>query len=341
MATHPFGKGLDTLVVPHHMERGTMIRSIRKLALPLAACALVASAWTATATSAEPKLSGLITADGSSTVGPFTSVAAEEFQRANTGVRMTVGISGTGGGFQRFCRGETDMSNASRPIRATEAADCLKNNVRYVAVTVANDGLTVVISKDNTWANCLTTAELKTIWNTGSKITNWKDVRAGFPDQPLKLFGPGTDSGTFDYFTEVINGRAKTSRTDFSATEDDNVIVQGVSGDKGAMGYFGLSYFEENKEKLKAIQVDGGKGCITPNLQTVQSNSYRPLSRPLFIYVKRSALQRAEVRAFLKYTLDNEVKISKAADFVSLTEKQLTKAKNQYRLALKKLDLKP
>ena len=318
-----------------------MFRSLRKLVLPLAACAIAASAFAATATSAEPKLSGLITADGSSTVGPFTSVAAEEFQRANTGVRMTVGISGTGGGFQRFCRGETDLSNASRPIRASEAADCLKNNVRYIAVTVANDGLTVVVNKDNTWATCLTTAELKAIWNTGSKITNWKDVRAGFPDQPMKLFGPGTDSGTFDYFTEVINGRAKVSRTDFSATEDDNVVVQGVSGDKGAMGYFGLSYYEENKDKLKAVQVDGGKGCVAPTLQTVQANSYRPLSRPLFIYVKRTALQRAEVRAFLKFVLDNEVQISKDAEFVSLTEKQLRKARNQYRIALGKLGLKP
>ncbi len=318
-----------------------MIRSIRKLALPLAACALVASAWTATATSAEPKLSGLITADGSSTVGPFTSVAAEDFQRANSGVRMTVGISGTGGGFQRFCRGETDISNASRPINAREAADCLKNNVRYIAITAVNDGLTVVVNKDNTFASCLTTAELKSIWNTGSKITNWKDVRPGFPDQPLKLFGPGTDSGTFDYFTEVINGKAKVSRTDFAASEDDNVIIQGVTGEKGGMGYFGLSYYEENKDKLKALAIDGGKGCISPSLETVQKNTYRPLSRPLFIYVKRAALQRAEVRAFVKYTLDNEKKIAESADYVSLTPKQLTKAKNQYRLALAKFGIKP
>ena len=318
-----------------------MIHSIRRLALPLAVCALVASAWTASASSAEPKLSGLITADGSSTVGPFTSVAAEEFQRANSTVRMTVGISGTGGGFQRFCRGETDMSNASRPIKATEAADCLKNNVRYIAVTVANDGLSIVLNKENTWATCLTVAELKAIWNTGSKISNWKDVRPGFPDQSLKLFGAGTDSGTFDYFTEVINGKAKASRSDYSATEDDNVTVQGVSGDKGAMGYFGLSYYEENKDKLKVAQIDGGKGCITPTIATVQANTYRPLSRPLFIYIKRAALQRAEVRAFVKYVLDNEKKISKAADFVSLTDKQLTKAGSQYRLALAKFGLKP
>ena len=317
-----------------------MIHSIRKLALPLAACALVASVWTATATSAEPKLSGLITADGSSTVGPFTSVAAEDFQRANSGVRMTVGISGTGGGFQRFCRGETDLSNASRPIKASEAADCLKNNVRYIAITVVNDGLSVVVNKNNTWATCLTTAELKSIWNTGSKINNWKDVRAGFPDQSLKLFGPGTDSGTFDYFTEVINGKSKASRSDFSASEDDNVIIQGVTGEKGGMGYFGLSYYEENKDKLNVIGVDGGMGCITPSLETVQKNTYRPLSRPLFIYVKRETLQRSEVRAFVKYTLDNEKKIAAAADYVSLTDKQLAKAKNQYRLALAKFGIK-
>jgi phosphate transport system substrate-binding protein len=202
-------------------------------------------------------LKGTITADGSSTVGPYTTASAELFSRAGAkGVRVTVGISGTGGGFERFCRGETDLQDASRPMKIKEAQLCKDNDVTgWRAFTVANDALTVVVNKENTWATCLSVPELKKIWEPGSKVNNWKDVRAGFPDVSMKLYGAGTDSGTFDYFTEVINGKAKASRSDYSPTEDDNVTVQGVSGDKGALGYFGFSYFEENQDKLKAVQV--------------------------------------------------------------------------------------
>ena len=199
-------------------------------------------------------LGGSVTADGSSTVGPYTTAAAELFSRAGASkVKVTVGISGTGGGFQRFCKGETDLSNASRPMRISEAQACKTNNVgSWRAFTVANDALTVVVNQQNSWATCLSVAELKKIWEPGSKVDNWKDVRSGFPDVPIKLFGPGTDSGTFEYFTEAINGRARASRTDYQASEDDNVLVQGVSGERGGMGYFGYSYYTENRSRLNA-----------------------------------------------------------------------------------------
>src|SRR5918996_2792544 len=195
------------------------------------------------------------------------------FQRRNRGVQVTVGISGTGGGFERFCRGETDLSNASRPIRNTEHQRCRENNVRWLSLTVANDGIAIVVNRSNTWVNCLTTDELKRIWDTGSNVNNWSQVRAGFPDVPLKLFGAGTDSGTFDFFTEAINGRARRSRSDYFASEDDNVLVQGVNGTRGSLGYFGLSYYEENKSRLKLIGVDGGNGCVKPSIKTVQAKT--------------------------------------------------------------------
>jgi phosphate transport system substrate-binding protein len=286
---------------------------------------------------AAPKpLRGTITADGSSTVGPYTTAAAEGFQKRHRGVRVTVGISGTGGGFERFCKGETDLSNASRPMKASEAVHCRDNGVKWLAFTVANDGLSVVVNKANTWASCLTTGELKAIWNTGSRISSWKDVRPDFPDVPLKLFGAGTDSGTFDYFTEAINGKARQSRSDYLATEDDNIVVQGVSGERGGMGYFGFSYYEENRDKLKVLAVDGGKGCVTPSLRTVQSNRYRPLSRPLFVYAKLSSFRRPEVAAFVGYVFNNERAIARKARFVPLTDAQLRKARYQYRQALKR-----
>jgi phosphate transport system substrate-binding protein len=282
-------------------------------------------------------LSGTITADGSSTVGPYTTAAAEGFQKKNKGARVTVGISGTGGGFERFCRGETDLSNASRPLKASEAVKCADAGVKYVAFTVANDGLSLVVNKQNTWAGCLTVTELTKIWEPGSKINNWKDVRPGFPDVPLKLFGAGTDSGTFDYFTEAINGKAKASRSDYLATEDDNITVQGVEGERGALGYFGYSYYAENKTKLKVVAVnqEKGLGCIAPSIATVQANKYKPLSRPLFIYAKRSSFKRPVVAGFIGYIFNNEKAIAKQSRFISLTDKQLRKARYQYTQALK------
>jgi phosphate transport system substrate-binding protein len=284
-------------------------------------------------------LRGSITADGSSTVGPYTTAGAELFRRAGASrVRVTVGISGTGGGFQRFCKGETDLSDASRPMRVSEAQACKTNNVgSWRAFTVANDALTVVVNQQNTWAQCLSVPELKKIWEPGSKVDNWRDVRPGFPDLPIKLFGPGTDSGTFEYFTEAINGRARASRTDYQASEDDNVLVQGVSGERGGMGYFGYSYFTENRSRLNAVQVRNPKtdACVTPGVNTVHSNAYKPLSRPLFIYAKGSSFKRPEVQAYLDFIFDNEVRVAQRARFVPLTKKQLKRARTNFALAVK------
>ena len=292
------------------------------------------TAVTATAKKA-PQLKGTISADGSSTVGPWTIAAAEMYRKVQPKVRVTVGISGTGGGFERFCRGETDLSDASRPIKSSEYAQCQKNGIKWVAFTVANDGITLVTSKQNTWATCLTTAELKKIWNTGSKVDNWKDIRPGFPDVPLKLFGPGTDSGTFDFFTEFINGKAKASRSDYTASEDDNILVQGVSGTRGGLGYFGLSYYEENTSRLNDVAVDGGGGCVKPSKKTVQNRTYKPLSRGLYIYAKRDSFKRPEVRSFIGFALNNQVRVAKAARFVPLTPAQAKRSRFHYNTVLR------
>jgi phosphate transport system substrate-binding protein len=288
-------------------------------------------------------LSGRITADGSSTVGPYTQAAAELFRKAGaTKVNVTVAISGTGGGFQRFCNGETDLSDASRPIsQSKEVPNCVKNGVKYVAFTVANDGISVVVNKENTWIqnSCLTAAELKKIWEPGSKVDNWRDVRPSFPNQPIKLYGPGTDSGTFDFFTQKINGKEKASRSNYTPSEDDNVLVQGVSGDKGALGYFGFSYYNENRDKLKLISVDGGQGCRAPSVASIQNYSYH-LARPLFIYAKRTSFARPAVEAFIGFIFNNEKRIADAARYVALTPKQLKKAKFQYTQAVKQIKAK-
>jgi phosphate transport system substrate-binding protein len=265
---------------------------------------------------------GTISADGSSTVGPYVTSAAESF-RDESGTDVTVGISGTGGGFERFCRGETDLSNASRPIDEDEVTICEENDVEYLDLQVANDALTVVVNKDNDWATCLTVDELNAIWKPGSTVKSWQDVRPSFPDEPIELFGPGTDSGTFDYFTDAINGEEGASRTDYQASEDDNVIVQGVSGTPGGMGYFGFSYFEENQDTLNALEIDDGSGCVAPSADAAQSGEYTPLARPLFVYAKTTALERQEVEDFLRYMLDNEATIAETAQFVPLNETQI------------------
>jgi phosphate transport system substrate-binding protein len=303
----------------------------RTVVLIMALSAVVAGA----AGAGVVKLKGRVTADGSSTVGPYTQAAAELFRKKQPGVQVTVGISGTGGGFQRFCNNEIDLSDASRPIKGSESEACQKNKVKWVAFTVANDGIALVVNKSNTWANCLTVAELKKIWEPGSKVDNWKDIRSSFPDVKLKLFGPGTDSGTFDFFTEMINGKSRASRSDYSATENDNVAVRGVEGERGGLAYFGLSYFEENQKRLKLLGVDSGRGCVKPSKTTVQKNTYKPLARPLFIYSKRTSFARPEVRSFLGFILANERLIAKRARFVSLTNNQLRNSQEHYRTTLK------
>jgi phosphate transport system substrate-binding protein len=272
---------------------------------------------------------GTITADGSSTVGPFTTKAAEDF-KAEGGVDVTVGISGTGGGFERFCRGETDLSNASRPIKDEEASICADAGIEYLEFTVATDALTNVVNIDNDWVDCLTVDQLKAIWEPGSEVDSWSDVDGSFPDVPLRLYGAGTDSGTFDYFTDAIVGEEGASRTDYNASEDDNVTVQGVAGERGGLGYFGFSYFEENADRLKALEVDGDSGCVAPSVATAQNGTYSPLSRPLFVYVKQSSFDDDEdVHDFVKYMLDNEQTIAEEARFVPLSDAQLAEQQSK------------
>lgn len=279
-----------------------------------------------TTTESGGDLSGAIEVDGSSTVGPLVSAAAEGFQGEHPDVQVTVGISGTGGGFERFCVGETDISNASRPIKDDEEAPiCAENGVEYYEVQVATDALTVVVNPENDWATCLTVDQLKTIWEPGAEgtVTNWNQVDPSFPDEELVLYGAGTDSGTFDYFTDAINGEEGASRADYTATEDDNVTVEGVAAEKGALGYFGFSYFEQNQDRLKAVEIDGGSGCVAPSPEAAQDGTYTPLARPLFVYVKKESLAKPEIAAFMKYILDSNATIADTALFIPLTDEQL------------------
>ena len=263
-------------------------------------------------------LSGAVDVDGSSTVLPVTEAIAEEFQIENPGVRVTVGVSGTGGGFSRFCAGETDVSNASRPISEEERAACATAGIEPIELPVAWDGLSVVVNPANEFVQCLTVEELRRIWRPGSTVATWRDVRPEFPAQPIKLYGPGTDSGTFDYFTEVIVGETGASRPDYQASEDDNVLVQGVVGDRDALGYFGYAYVQENADRLKVVAIDGGSGCVAPNEQTISDKSYAPMSRPLLIYVKRSSLARPEAAAFVRYYMTNAPQLVPATGYVPL-----------------------
>jgi phosphate transport system substrate-binding protein len=263
----------------------------------------------------------VIKIDGSSTVYPITEAVAEEFQKAKKGaVNVTVGISGTGGGFKKFCRGDIDLSDASRPILKKEMEDCKANGIQYIELPVAYDALTVVVNPQNNWVKSLTVAELKKMWEPGAqgRITNWNQINPQWPDAPLKLYGPGADSGTFDYFTEAVVGKSKSSRGDFTASEDDNVLVQGVSRDKGGLGYFGLAYYLENQKKLKAVAIDGGKGPVLPSAQNVENGTYTPLARPIFVYVNTKSLERPEVREFVEYYLANAPKLVKEVKYVPL-----------------------
>jgi phosphate transport system substrate-binding protein len=274
---------------------------------------------------------GTIKIDGSSTVFPITEGIAEEFQQAFPGNKVTVGISGTGGGFKKFCRGEIDISDASRPIQTAEIDVCKDNAVQFIELPVAFDGLAVVVNPKNTWVDSITPAELKKIWEPAAqgKIMKWNEIRPNWPDKPIKLFGPGTDSGTFDYFTEIINKKAKASRGDYTASEDDNVLVQGVATDPYAMGYFGMAYLEHNKDRIKAVPVNG----ILPTYDNVLTAKYQPLARPIFIYVNVKSLEKPEVQKFVEFYLKNGAAISKEVGYVALPAKA-------YELTLAKLNSK-
>ena len=277
---------------------------------------------------------GTVEVDGSSTVYPITEAVAEEFQNVGGGTRVTVGISGTGGGFKRFCRGETDISDASRPILKEEMILCAQNGVKYIELPVAMDALTVVVNKASDFVDYLTVAELKKMWEPAAqgKITNWNQIRAGFPDLKLALSGAGADSGTFDYFTEAVVGKAKSSRGDYQASEDDNVTVQFVSRNKGALGYFGLAYYEENQDKLKAVPIKAtdASPAVLPSIATVNDGTYQPLARPLFVYVSAKAMKRPEVKQFVEFYLDNASELAKEVGYINLPADEYALAKKNF-----------
>jgi phosphate transport system substrate-binding protein len=313
------------------IDEGAQVKPIRVLAVTalsgVLACGVAACGDSSNGGSSGSSLSGNIKIDGSSTVFPFAQAAAEQFKGENSGVDISVGESGTGGGFEKFCAGETDISDASRPIDPDkEVPACEKKGVKYSEVQVANDGIAIVTNKDLK-IDCMTTDQLKKLWNSTSKISSYKDLGPSFPDQKVALFGPGTDSGTFDFFTEEINGTKGDTRKDYSPSEDDNVTVQGVSGDEGGLGYFGYSYYEDNADKLNLVKVDGGDGCVAPSKASIQDGTYKPLSRPLFMYPKAASIARTEVKGFLDYILANEQAVADASKIVPLTAAQLTKAK--------------
>jgi phosphate transport system substrate-binding protein len=265
-------------------------------------------------------LTGAVEIDGSSTVFPVAEAVAEEFQITHANVRVTVGVSGTGGGFERFCGGETDISNASRPINQSERDACAAAGVEFTEVPVAWDGLSVIVNPANDFVECLTVEELRRVWQPNSTVRAWRDVRPSWPAEDINLYGPGTDSGTFDYFTETINGEAGASRPDFQASEDDNILVQGVAGDRYALGYFGYAYYAENVGRLKLVAVDGGSGCVQPSDETIEDGTYAPLARPLFMYVNHAALQEPAVRAYVEFLLRNSSELVPTTGYHALSE---------------------
>lgn len=304
---------------------------MRKLKLVIPAALALSSAFAASAAFAD----ALVKIDGSSTVYPITEAVAEEFQIAKkNAVKVTVGISGTGGGFKKFCRGEIDISDASRPILRKEMDACKAAGIQYIELPVAYDAMTVVINPKNTFIKQLTVAELKKMWEPAAQgtVTKWNQVNPAWPDQPMKLFGPGADSGTFDYFTEAIVGKSKSSRGDFTASEDDNVLVQGVSRDVGALGYFGLAYYIENAGKLKAVPIAmaEGKPAVLPSFETVENGTYQPLSRPIFIYVNAKSADKPEVKEFIEFYLKHAAKLTKEVKYVPLPAKAYTLAQKHF-----------
>ena len=302
----------------------------------LGLCAVTACGGGSTGGASDLSGAAVVQVDGSSTVYPVTEAVAEEFRRA-TRARVTVGISGTGGGFQKFCRDEIDIADASRPIAAAELDACKQTGVDFIELPVAYDGLAVVVHPKNTWATSMTVAELRKLWEPAAQgqIRRWNQVREGWPDSEVHLFGAGVDSGTFDYFTEVIMGKAKASRGDYTSSEDDNVIVQGVSGDEHALGYFGYAYYEENKDKLKLVAVDdgdesNGAGPILPSPETVGNGTYRPLSRPIFIYPKVKSLERPEIRSFIDFYLKEGVPLVRDVGYIPLTDREYELVRTRY-----------
>ena len=294
--------------------------SVRKGSLALVALLLWATGCAPTGENGQTGLEGAVRVDGSSTVFPITEAVAEEFRNVEPRVRVTAGISGTGGGFQKFSTGETDINDASRPIAASEAALAAENGIEYIELPVAFDGLSVIVNPANDFVDSLTVEELKRIWEPGSEVRHWSDVRSGWPEREIHLYGPGTDSGTFDYFTLAIVGREGAIRPDFSASEDDNVLVQGTAGDRDALSFFGYGYYLENRERLKLVPIDGGDGPVIPSMETISDGTYQPLSRPIFLYVSTAAAARPEVEAFVRFYLSNASFLVGQVGYVPLPE---------------------
>jgi phosphate transport system substrate-binding protein len=313
------------------VNRTTKRRYATPAALALALTFALAACGGQQGSAAGEGMSGAVKIDGSSTVEPLSSAASELYSEEQPAVQVTVGSSGTSGGFEAFCAGRTDISDASRPIEAEEEQVCKKAGIEYTELQVANDALTVVANK-NVPVDCITTAQLKKIWSPSAegKVTNWKQVDPSFPDMPLKLFGPGTDSGTFDYFTEEINGEEGVSRSDYEASEDDNVLVEGVANTPGGMGYFGYTYYEENADKLKALKIDSGNGCVAPSAQSAQSGKYTPLARPLFIYVNnKSYADKPQVASYVDFYVENLQQITEAAKYIQLNDQQQAETEDE------------
>ena len=267
-------------------------------------------------------LKGTIEIDGSSTVFPITEAVAEEFNKVAPNVRVNVGVSGSGGGFKRFTVGEIDISDASRQIKENEAVAAGENGIEYLEFLVGVDGLSVLVSPQNDFVECLTVDHLHELWKPESAVQKWSDLDPSWPDRKVNLYGPGTDSGTFDYFTEEVNGEAGLSRADYTASEDDNVLVQGIRGDRNALGYFGYSYYAENEDKLKLVAVDSGEGCVTPSVDAIADGTYSPLSRPLFIYVSKTSLERPEVREFVKFYMEHAAELTAEVGYVPLSAEE-------------------
>lgn len=301
----------------------------RRNALSVLAGGFLAAAAVSTAWASAP-LRGEIKIAGSSTVGPITQAVIEEFSKTQPEVRISNAITGTGGGFKKFTVGETDLSNASRPIKGSEAQAAQSGGIEFIELPVAYDGLTIVVNHDNTWCNDLTVDELKAIFLADSKVKSWKDIRPEWPATPVKMFIPGTDSGTFDYFKEVIAGDSGAIRSDVTVSEDDNVLVRGVAGEKGGIGFFGCAYYFENQDKVKAVAIDGGQGAVEPTAQTIESGEYAPFSRPLFVYVNKRAAARPEVRAFVEYYLNNAPAMAKEVGYVPLPRDVYNRAKRNF-----------
>ncbi len=324
------------------MSKSVILKRITALAMGVALTATIAACGDNSGSASDPaaqsssaasssasgqKLSGKIVIDGSSTVYPITMAVAEEFKNEQPDVEVSVAMSGTGGGMKKFSAGEIDICDASRPIKQEEIDKAKANGIDFVELEIAYDGISVVVNKDNTWVDSITTAELNKIWAKDSTVKTWKDVNPAWPAEPLKLYGPGTDSGTFEFFTEKINKKAKESRTDYTPSEDDNVLVQGIAGDKNAMGYFGFAYYEENTDKLKVLKIDDGKGPVEPTADSIKDKSYSPLSRPLYIYINKAKMDQPQVKAFVHYYIDNAATLSKEVGYVPLDSYDAVKEK--------------